>query len=218
MEYIFVGLLLAFLLFLFLDAKRRAANLQRHINEERKAIAEASNMTASIGVFYPDGQSTVIMGASEEMGALYYRMLRGDRLINRTKINLANIIRVELLLNSMPHPFESESSQPTSTLKSTDIANQVLASISQEALQGIQKAALRILFFSETGTEKSLEITSFRVGDERYRFKRTQMIKNSIWWVAFLNLASRHVRHASHQLQNLAEDQPLAAPPPPPAG
>ncbi|MBQ4567181.1 MAG: thioredoxin [Desulfovibrio sp.] len=218
MEYIFVGLLLAFLLFLFLDAKRRAANLQRHINEERKAIAEASNMTASIGVFYPDGQSTVIMGASEEMGALYYRMLRGDRLINRTKINLANIIRVELLLNSMPHPFESESSQPTSTLKSTDIANQVLASISQEALQGIQKAALRILFFSETGTEKSLEITSFRVGDERYRFKRTQMIKNSIWWVAFLNLASRHVRHASHQLQSLAEDQPLAAPPPPPAG
>ena len=218
MEYIFVGLLLAFLLFLFLDAKRRAANLQRHINEERKAIAEASNMTASIGVFYPDGQSTVIMGASEEMGALYYRMLRGDRLINRTKINLANIIRVELLLNSMPHPFESESSQPTSTLKSTDIANQVLASISQEALQGIQKAALRILFFSETGTEKSLEITSFRVGDERYRFKRTQMIKNSIWWVAFLNLASRHVRHASHQLQILAEDQPLAAPPPPPAG
>ncbi len=218
MEYIFVGLLLAFLLFLFLDAKRRAANLQRHINEERKAIAEASNMTASIGVFYPDGQSTVIMGASEEMGALYYRMLRGDRLINRTKINLANIIRVELLLNSMPHPFESESSQPTSTLKSTDIANQVLASISQEALQGIQKAALRILFFSETGTEKSLEITSFRVGDERYRFKRTQMIKNSIWWVAFLNLASRHVRHASHHLQNLAEDQPLAAPPPPPAG
>lgn len=206
MEFILIALLLIFLVYIFLDAKHRAAYLRQLINEEKKAIAETSNMTASIGVFYPDRQSTVILGASEEMGALYYRMLRGSKLINRTKINLANVIRVEMMINAQLYPLHLDSPQPTSTLKSSDIASRALNAFSPEALHAIHKTALRIIFLSETGAEKSLEITSLRTNDDRYRFKRTQMLKNSIWWTAFLNLASRHSRHQRKKLEDTATE------------
>ena len=100
MEFTLGALLIAFLLFLYLETKRKTARLQRLIAEEKSGIADASRMTASIGVFYPDSQTTVIIGASEEFGAFYYRMLRQSKVINRSKINLANIARVDLLINS----------------------------------------------------------------------------------------------------------------------
>ena len=163
-------------------------------------------MTASIGVFNPDRQSTVIVGASEEMGALYYRMLRGSKLINRTRINLANVIRVELLVNAQICPVDTDSDQPTTTLKSTDIANKTLAAFPPDVLHSIQKAALRIIFFSESGAEKTLEITSLRTNDDRHRFKRAQMLKNSIWWTAFLNISSRNSRHVRNRMEAMNEE------------
>ena len=50
MEVTLGALLIAFLLFLYLETKRRSARLQNLIAEEKAGIAEASRMTASIGV------------------------------------------------------------------------------------------------------------------------------------------------------------------------
>ena len=119
MEFILVALLIAFLLFLYLETQRRAARQQNLIAAEKAGIADASRMTASIGVFTPDVQTTVIIGASEEYGAFYYRMLRQSKLINRSKINLANIVRVDLLINERPYAFDCESTQPTTSLRAT---------------------------------------------------------------------------------------------------
>ena len=194
MEYILVALLIGFLLFFLLEAKQKAAKLQVVIDEEKSDIATESGMTASIGVFYPDSQTTVIIGASEELGAFYYRMLRQGKLNNRSKINIANLVKIELLLNGHPYDFAIESDEATTSLKSSDIANKVVNNMSSEGLNAIQRAALRINFVSEGGSEKTLDITSLRTGDERYRFQRVQMLKNSIWWVSFLNLSSRNAR------------------------
>ncbi|MDO5483621.1 MAG: thioredoxin, partial [Desulfovibrionaceae bacterium] len=142
MEYSLLGLLvLVFLVYLLFEARRRVTHSQKVINEEKRAIADASNMTASIGVFYPDKLTTIIIGASEEMGALYYRMLNGNKVINRTKINLANVVRVEMQINSRPFAVESDSEKPTTSLRSTDIANRKLDMFTPEALQGVQKAS-----------------------------------------------------------------------------
>lgn len=202
MEATLGALLIAFLFFLYLETRRRAARLQNMIAMEKAGIADASRMTASIGVFTPDVQTTVIIGASEEYGAFYYRMLRQSKLINRSKINLANIARVELLINDRPYPFECDSTQPTTSLRATDLCGKVLALFSSEELKAIQRAAIRITFFSEIGNEKTLEITSLRTGDERHRFQRVQLLKNSIWWVAFLNMSSRQARHTRARLED----------------
>ena len=220
MEFTLGALLIAFLLFLYLETKRKTARLQRLIAEEKSGIADASRMTAScsavnqrrssvsasIGVFYPDSQTTVIIGASEEFGAFYYRMLRQSKVINRSKINLANIARVDLLINSRPHEFDYDSEQATTSLRATELSGRVLSRFSPEELKTIQRAALRITFFSETGSEKNLDITALRTGDERHRFQRVQLLKNAIWWAAFLGIASRQARHLRTRLEEGAAE------------
>ena len=148
----------------------------------------------------------MIIGASEEFGAFYYRMLRQSKVINRSKINLANIARVDLLINSRPHEFDYDSEQATTSLRATELSGRVLSRFSPEELKTIQRAALRISFFSETGSEKNLDITALRAGDERHRFQRVQLLKNAIWWVAFLGIASRQARHLRTRLEEGAAE------------
>ena len=195
------ALLIAFLLFLCLETKRRSARLQNLIAEEKAGIAEASRMTASIGVFSPNTQTPVIIGASEEDGAFYYRMLCQSKVINRSRINLANIARVDLLINGRPYEFDCDSEQSTTSLRATELCGKVLGFFSPGELKTIQHAAIRIAFFSEIGSEKILEITSLGTSDERHRFQCVQLLKKAIWWVAFLNMGSRQARHMRASLE-----------------
>lgn len=121
-----VALLFLLLLAVYINARVRTARHLRCIDEEKGDIARTSGMTASIGVFYPDVSTTVVIGVSEEVGACYYRVLRDGKVINRSRINLANIVRVELLVNGEPRDMGITSSQSSSFLKATDVAGRVL--------------------------------------------------------------------------------------------
>lgn len=201
MELTAGAVVIIFLLLLYLETKRRNARHLQLIAEEKSDIAGASRMTATMAVFYPDAQTTVIMGASEEFGAFYYRVLRQTKVINRSKINLSNISRVELLINSQLQEFSCSSEQPTSSLKATEISNKVLSRFSPDTLKSLWRVGLRIIFLSETGSEKTLEITVLRSSDERQRFKRVQLLKSAVWWCEFLNIGSRQARHVRARLE-----------------
>lgn len=194
MEYALVGILLLFLVFLFFETRRKTKRMQRVINEEKRAIAIDSGMTASMGVFSPDTQTTVIIGVSEQLGLFYYRMLRHTRVIIKSRLNLANLARIELLINGEQHQVDQRSEQLTLSLCATEVADATISQFSADTIRQVTRAAMRIIFYDESGGEKTLEITSFRSTDERQRFERVQLLKNTIWWVAFLQLASRQAR------------------------
>lgn len=202
MEYALVGLLLLFLVFLFFETKRKAQRVQQAIIEEKRTIAEDSGMTASIGVFSPDTQTTVVIGASEQLGVFYYRMLRQNKVIIKSKINLANLSRIEFLLNGKLTPVAPESEQLTVSMQATEIADRTLNGMSPDSIRQITRAAMRVNFYDEAGTEKNLEITTFRSSDERQRFERVPLLKNTVWWVAYLQLASRLCRQARASVEN----------------
>lgn len=205
MVYGLVGLLILFLIFLFIESKRKSEKIVSAVREEKRAIATDSGMTASLAVFSPDIQTTVVIGASEEMGVFYYRMLRQAKVIIRSRINLANLARIEFLVNNTPQTITLDSEQPTSTLKATDIADRMMAQYSTDSIRQIQRAALRVVFYDETGQEKSLDITTLRANDERQRFERVNLLKSTIWWVAFLQLSSRNARHMRAKIENESE-------------
>ena len=190
-----VALLFLLLAGIYINAKRRTARHLRCIAEEKGDIARASGMTASMGVFYPDVSATVVMGVSEEIGACYYRVLRDGKVINRSRINLANIRRVELLVNGEARDVGIASAQATSFLKATDVAGRILARYSPADLRLMQRAGLRIVFAGENGAEKQLEITVLRMTDERHKFNRMELFKDTVWWVVFLDSASANARH-----------------------
>jgi len=189
-----VALLFLLLVGIYLNVRMRAARHLRAIAEEKGDIAKASGMTASIGVFYPDVGTTVIVGVSEEIGACYYRVLRNGKVINRSRINLANIRRVDLLVNGEPRDVGVASTQATSFLKATDVAGRILASYSSADLRLMQRAGLRLTFAGDDGAEKQLEITVLRMNDERHKFKRMELFKDTVWWAVFLDSASANAR------------------------
>lgn len=201
MEYALVGLLVVFLVFLFIETRRKSQRVTQAVMREKKAIAEDSGMTASLGVFTPDVQTTVIIGASEELGVFYYRMMRQAKIIVRSRINLANLARIECIINNQPQQINIECELPTTSLCATDIADRTISQMAPDSIRQIQKAALRVIFHDETGSEKTLEITTLRSRDERHRFERVQLLKNTVWWTAFLQLASRQARRVRSSIE-----------------
>lgn len=199
MEYALTGVLLLFLIYLFVEARRKNGRIQAAISEEKRLIAEDSGMTASIGVFSPDTQTSVVIGVSEQLGIFYYRMLRQAKVIIKSRINLANLSRIEFLVNGQETQIKAESEQPTLTLRATDIADRTISEFSADSIRQIERAAMRVSFFDDIGSEKTLDITTFRQKDERQRFERVQLLKNTVWWVALLQMASRQARHTRSQ-------------------
>ena len=202
MEYALIGLLALFLVFLFIEMKRKSERIKIAVADEKRKIADDSGMTASLGVFMPDTQTTVIIGSSEELGIFYYRMMRQARVIIRSRINMANLARIELLIDGTPTPVTIDSEQPTTSLKATDISEKTIGALSQDSLRQIQRAGLRVVFFDDAGMEKTLEITTLRSNDERHRFERVQLLKTTVWWVAFLQIASRLARHVRARMES----------------
>lgn len=202
MEYALIGLLALFLVFLFIEMKRKSERIKIAVADEKRKIADDSGMTASLGVFTPDTQTTVIIGSSEELGIFYYRMMRQARVIIRSRINMANLARIELLIDGTPTPVTIDSEQPTTSLKGTDISEKTIGALSQDSLRQIQRAGLRVVFFDDAGMEKTLEITTLRSNDERHRFERVQLLKTTVWWVAFLQIASRLARHVRARMES----------------
>ena len=197
-----VALLFLLLVGIYLNVRMRAARHLRSIAEEKGDIAKASGMTASIGVFYPDVSTTVIVGVSEEIGACYYRVLRNGKVINRSRINLANIRRVDLLVNGEPRDVGVASTQATSFLKATDVAGRILARYSSADLRLMQRAGLRLNFAGDDGAEKQLEITVLRMNDERHKFKRMELFKDAVWWTVFLDNASHNARRIKEYFES----------------
>ncbi len=202
MEYILGLVLIAFVIFLFFETRRKSARVLEVIAEEKSRIADDSGMTATLGVFAPDLQTTVIIGASEELGVFYYRMLRQSKVIIRSRINLISLARIELLINGHVQAIAQGSEQLTNSLRATEIADKTISLFSTDAIRNMERAGLRVVFYDETGQEKCLEITSLRAGDERQRFERVQLLKTTIWWVSFLQLASRQARHARSRAES----------------
>ncbi len=207
MEYALIGVLLLFTVFLFLETRRKNLRVKRVVIEEKRAIAIDSGMTATLGVFMPDTQTTVIIAASEQMGIFYYRMLRQSRVIIKSRLSLANLARIELLINGQQRPLDIRSEQPITSLCATDIADGTISQLTADEIRQIERAALRIIFYDDSGAEKTLEITSFRASDERQRFERVQLLKNTVWWVAFLQLASRNAKRVMAGLGEQAKEE-----------
>lgn len=205
MEYALGAILVIFLVFLFFETRRKSQRIRWAVAEVKRAISEDSGMTATIGVFVPDTQTTVVIAASEQLGSFYYRMLRQTRVIIKSRINLANLSRIEFLINGQVHPLEVASQQLTLSLCATDVADHTLAEFSADAIRAVERAAMRVIFYDEAGIEKTLEITSFRSSDERQRFERVQLIKNTVWWVAYLQMASRQSRRVRASMEDGGE-------------
>ncbi len=198
---IIVALVAAFI-GIFLDARRRSRRLTRRIAEEKADIVSESGATANIGVFHSASDMAVILAASEERGAFYYKVLRKGKAINRSRINLANVVKTDLIVDFSVKNLGAYSRQKPSAQVATDVASRVAAQYSPAELRALRRIGLRITFLDEGGQTKVLDTTVMRADNDQHRFRRVELLKDAVWWTVFLNSACAKAKEV---LQHLHE-------------
>ncbi|MBO4301706.1 MAG: thioredoxin [Desulfovibrio sp.] len=189
-----VVVLIAVLVGIFLDARRRMWRHSRSLAAEKASIVSDSGATASIGVFHSPGDVSVILAASEERGALYYRVLRKGKVLNRSRINLANVVKTELLVDLTVRDPGPYSPQMPSAHVATEVSSREVAKCSPEQLRALQRVGVRIIFQDNGGQTKAFETTVMRADHDTHRSRRAELFKDAIWWTVFLNSASAKAR------------------------
>ncbi len=194
MQFIIFGVLLLTAFAIYFEARRRVAKHQQDIAEEKREIAEETRMTAQMAVFGAPNGATYLVAASEEMGAFYYRLLQRGRETVRVKLNLANVAGAELLINGATQTVDADSAQASLSNRASEVAALALSHYPPEVLRNITSIGLRVIYNSDSGEQRNLDMLVLDERDKRQKGSRIQILKNTIWWWQYLRLASREAR------------------------
>lgn len=192
--------LVAALVAILWDVFRRSMRHSRRVTREKAAITTESGATASIGVFHAAGDTSILIGASEDCGAFYYRMVHKGNVVNRTRINLANLVKTDLILDNGIKDLGTYARQKTSALTASDVASRETAKSSSESLRGLRRVAIRINFLDDSGQTKMLEVTVLRADNDQHRYQRIELYKDAVWWAVFLTCAGVKAREDRDRL------------------
>ncbi len=194
MQFIVFVILLLTAFAIYFEARRRVAKHQQDIAEEKSEIAEETRMTAQMAVFGAPNDGTYVIAASEEMGAFYYRLLQRGKETVRVKLNLANVLNADLLINGTLQTVEAESAQSTLSNRASEVTALLLSYYPPEVVRGITTIGLRVTYNSESGEQRNLDMLVLDDKDQRHKNSRIQVLKNSIWWWQYLRMAARQAR------------------------
>lgn len=205
-QLLVVAIILIACFFLYFDVRRRVKRHRQSIADEKSEIAEETRMTAQLAVFSAPNDGSYVIGASEEMGAFYYRLMVKAMAVSRIKINLANILSVDLLINGSVYDKDVESPQTTMTNRATEEQSMILSNFPPEIVRSIHTLALRIVFRSDSGEDRVLPLNLYTDKDARQKATCVSVLKNSIWWWRYL----RAILIQARRLQTLIDGSDAA--------
>lgn len=206
MQFIVFGILLLTVFAIYFEARRRVAKHQQDIAEEKSEIAEETRMTAQMAVFSAPNDGTYVIAASEEMGAFYYRLLQRGKDTVRVKLNLANVLNADLLINGTIQTVEAESSQTTFSNRASEVTALLLSHYPPEIVRSITTIGLRVTYNSDSGEQRNLDMLVLDDKDQRHKNSRIQVLKNTIWWWQYLRMAARQARRTQAMIDGETDE------------
>ena len=206
MQFIVFGTLLLTVFAIYFEARRRVAKHQQDIAEEKSEIAEETRMTAQMAVFSAPNDGTYVVAASEEMGAFYYRLLQRGKETVRVKLNLANILNADLLINGTIQTVEAESGQTSLSNRASEVTALLLSHYPPEIVRGITTIGLRVTYNSDSGEQRNLDMLVMDDKDQRHKNARIQVLKNTIWWWQYLRMAARQARRTQAMIDGATDE------------
>lgn len=206
MQFIVFGILLLTVFAIYFEARRRVAKHQQDIAEEKSEIAEETRMTAQMAVFSAPNDGTYVIAASEEMGAFYYRLLQRGKETVRVKLNLANVLNADLLINGAIQTVEAESAQTTFSNRASEVTALLLSHYPPEIVRGITTIGLRVTYNSDSGEQRNLDMLVLDDKDQRHKNTRIQVLKNTIWWWQYLRMAARQARRTQAMIDGETDE------------
>lgn len=206
MQFIVFGVLLLTAFAIYFEARRRVAKHQQDIAEEKSEIAEETRMTEQMAVFGAPNDGTYVIAASEEMGAFYYRLLQRGKETVRVKLNLANVLNADLLINGTVQSVEAESSQTTLSNRASEVTALLLSHYPPEIVRSISTIGLRVTYYSESGEQRNLDMLVLDDKDQRHKNARVQILKNTIWWWQYLRMAALQARRTQAMIDGETDE------------
>ena len=206
MQFIVFGILLLTVFAIYFEARRRVAKHQQDIAEEKSEIAEETRMTAQMAVFSAPNDGTYVVAASEEMGAFYYRLLQRGKETIRVKLNLANVLNADLLINGTIQTVEAESGQTSLSNRASEVTALLLSHYPPEIVRGITTIGLRVTYNSDSGEQRNLDMLVMDDKDQRHKNARIQVLKNTIWWWQYLRMAARQARRTQAMIDGATDE------------
>ncbi len=206
MQFIVFGILLLTVLAIYFEARRRVAKHQQDIAEEKSEIAEETRMTAQMAVFSAPNDGTYVVAASEEMGAFYYRLLQRGKETVRVKLNLANVLNADLLINGTIQTVEADSGQTSLSNRASEVTALLLSHYPPEIVRSITTIGLRVTYNSDSGEQRNLDMLVLDDKDQRHKNSRIQVLKNTIWWWQYLRMAARQARRTQAMIDGATDE------------
>lgn len=206
MQFIVFGILLLTVFAIYFEARRRVTKHQQDIAEEKSEIAEETRMTAQMAVFSAPNDGTYVVAASEEMGAFYYRLLQRGKETVRVKLNLANVLNADLLINGTIQTVEAESGQTSLSNRASEVTALLLSHYPPEIVRGITTIGLRVTYNSDSGEQRNLDMLVMDDKDQRHKNARIQVLKNTIWWWQYLRMAARQARRTQAMIDGATDE------------
>lgn len=206
MQFIVFGILLLTVFAIYFEARRRVAKHQQDIAEEKSEIAEETRMTAQMAVFSAPNDGTYVVAASEEMGAFYYRLLQRGKETVRVKLNLANVLNADLLINGTIQNVEADSGQTSLSNRASEVTALLLSHYPPEIVRGITTIGLRVTYNSDSGEQRNLDMLVLDDKDQRHKNSRIQVLKNTIWWWQYLRMAARQARRTQAMIDGATDE------------
>lgn len=206
MQFIVFGILLLTVFAIYFEARRRVAKHQQDIAEEKSEIAEETRMTAQMAVFSAPNDGTYVVAASEEMGAFYYRLLQRGKETVRVKLNLANVLNADLLINGTIQTVEADSGQTSLSNRASEVTALLLSHYPPEIVRSITTIGLRVTYNSDSGEQRNLDMLVMDDKDQRHKNARIQVLKNTIWWWQYLRMAARQARRTQAMIDGETDE------------
>lgn len=206
MQFIVFGILLLTVFAIYFEARRRVAKHQQDIAEEKSEIAEETRMTAQMAVFSAPNDGTYVVAASEEMGAFYYRLLQRGKETVRVKLNLANVLNADLLINGTIQTVEADSGQTSLSNRASEVTALLLSHYPPEIVRSITTIGLRVTYNSDSGEQRNLDMLVLDDKDQRHKNSRIQVLKNTIWWWQYLRMAARQARRTQAMIDGATDE------------
>ena len=206
MQFIVFGILLLTVFAIYFEARRRVAKHQQDIAEEKSEIAEETRLTAQMAVFSAPNDGTYVVAASEEMGAFYYRLLQRGKETVRVKLNLANVLNADLLINGTIQTVEADSGQTSLSNRASEVTALLLSHYPPEIVRSITTIGLRVTYNSDSGEQRNLDMLVLDDKDQRHKNSRIQVLKNTIWWWQYLRMAARQARRTQAMIDGATDE------------
>ena len=102
--------------------------------------------------------------------------------------------------------MEADSGQTSLSNRASEVTALLLSHYPPEIVRSITTIGLRVIYNSDSGEQRNLDMLVLDDKDQRHKNSRIQVLKNTIWWWQYLRMAARQARRTQAMIDGATDE------------